>query len=101
VELTITQHRVLVVIAMRLNQDTYSPSSRDICDVLGLASTNAVAIHLKALKKKGMIAWEDRLSRTVRPTDEGWEYLLGREVANQRVDLTRSIAGRLRASTWP
>jgi hypothetical protein len=44
-----------------------SPDVRELADLCGVY-INAVAGHLKALKKYGLIAWEERRARTLRPT---------------------------------
>ncbi len=94
-ELTATQHKVLVTLAVMFTKNDYTPSSREVCSALDLASTNSLAIHLKALKKKGAVDWEENLSRTVRLTQEAWVFLLGRELASRRENMSRSIIGRL------
>ena len=47
-------------------QHGYPPSLRELCTALGILSTNGIAVHLKALKRKGIIAWDERKSRTIR-----------------------------------
>lgn len=39
------------------------PSLREICEALGMASTNAAHAHLSALKKKGLVRQRPRCAR--------------------------------------
>lgn len=68
---TLRQLQVLRLI--RTHQDTkgFPISIREIGDELGIASTNAVADHLRALLRKGLVSREKRRSRTLQLTTAG------------------------------
>ena len=53
--LTQRQGELLKFILQYTFRNMYQPSSREICDALGISSTNAVSDHLKALHRKGYI----------------------------------------------
>lgn len=53
--LTERQARVLRCIIEHLQCNQFSPSIREIGDSVGISSTNGVAFHLKALRRKGYI----------------------------------------------
>jgi repressor LexA len=55
------------------------PSLREIGEHFGIASTNAIADHLVALERRGLIVRYEGQARSVRVTAEG-ERELGREV---------------------
>lgn len=44
----------------------YAPTVREIADGLGINSTNGVADHLRALRRKGAIVWRPGCPRTIR-----------------------------------
>jgi repressor LexA len=68
--LTDRQHQVLEFIQDRIRAWGYPPTIREIGEHLGIKSTNGVADHLKALKRKGYLVQEDMKSRTLRPARE-------------------------------
>lgn len=57
-----------IVNAIRLFTLTrgYSPSFREIGEMVGLKSSNTVSYRLRALKKAGLVTYEPRQFRTVR-----------------------------------
>ncbi|AEV83046.1 LexA family transcriptional regulator [Actinoplanes sp. SE50] len=63
--LTERQRRILGVIRDSALRHGYSPSTREIADAVGLASTSAVARHLRALEDLGFL----RRGRATRPID--------------------------------
>ncbi len=66
--LTARQRQVFDFIQERIKAWGYPPTIREIGEHFGIKSTNGVADHLKALKRKGFLAQEDMKSRTLRPT---------------------------------
>jgi SOS-response transcriptional repressor LexA len=63
-ELTEAQKKVLRFIRGFIVTHNYPPTSREISDAFGWWQTGAVS-HLKALRKKGAIDWQDRKPRTL------------------------------------
>lgn len=66
-ELTDRQREVLEFIQDRIRAWGYPPTIREIGEHLGIRSTNGVADHLKALKRKGYLSHGERKSRTLAP----------------------------------
>lgn len=66
-ELTGRQRQVLEFIQDRIDEWGYPPTIREIGEHLGIKSTNGVADHLKALKRKGYLTQEGMKSRTLKP----------------------------------
>lgn len=66
--LTDRQQAVLQFIKDRIDAWGYPPTVREIGEHLGIRSTNGVADHLKALKRKGYLTHENMKSRTLQPT---------------------------------
>jgi repressor LexA len=66
-ELTERQAQVLAFIEERICEWGYPPTIREIGEHLGIRSTNGVADHLKALKRKGYLTQRDLKSRTLAP----------------------------------
>lgn len=81
--LTERQEEVLRFIAAFQREHGFSPTLREIGKALGMASTNGVFEHLQALEKKGALAREPRIARTLR--------ILG-EVPGPREEPERSSA---------
>lgn len=44
----------------------YAPAMRDIQESTGIPSTNTVQYQLKLLRRRGIVAFDDELSRSVR-----------------------------------
>jgi repressor LexA len=63
--LTERQRRILTVIRDSALRYGYSPSTREIADAVGLASTSAVTRHLRVLEDLGFL----RRGRSTRPVD--------------------------------
>jgi repressor LexA len=63
--LTERQRQILTVIQKWALRYGYSPSTREIADALGLASTSTVSRHLRALEEHGYL----RRGRATRPVD--------------------------------
>ena len=69
-ELTDRQRQVYEFIEARIAEWGYPPTIREIGEHLGIKSTNGVADHLKALKRKGYLQQRDQKSRTLAPTSQ-------------------------------
>ena len=65
--LTDRQREVYEFIQDRIQAWGYPPTIREIGEHLGIRSTNGVADHLKALKRKGYLNHDERKSRTLTP----------------------------------
>ncbi|WP_250038251.1 transcriptional repressor LexA [Paractinoplanes maris] len=63
--LTERQRQILTVIQGWAQRYGYSPSTRELADALGLASTSSVGRHLRALEEAGFL----RRGRATRPID--------------------------------
>ena len=57
-------------IATYINEHGYSPSVRDLCDILGYASTSTMHSQLKRLSESGFIIYEPSKPRTIRLTEK-------------------------------
>lgn len=64
--LTPPQERIWRHIADCILRHGMAPSLRELCDHLGVASTNGMSAHLKALARKGYIDRPELISRGVR-----------------------------------
>lgn len=64
------QRDVLHAIKRLTKQLGYPPTIRELVDDLGLASTNAVKIHLDPMRRKGWVTWVDGKFRTLRVVGE-------------------------------
>jgi len=93
--LTKTKQRVLRAAAVLTESNGYAPTSREIGDVLEMASTNAVAGHLVDLRGEGMVDWADGKSRTLHLTSKGWDEVVGKSLSKKRSNISESLLGRL------
>ena len=55
----------------------FPPSLRDLCELLGIESTNGVNDHLHALERQGLISRRERIARSLVLTDAGRELVGG------------------------
>jgi repressor LexA len=77
-EPTDRQLEILRFIARETEADGYAPTIREIMAEFELSSTNTVADHLKALRRKGFIERADRgRARTLRLTEHGRRQIEG------------------------
>ncbi len=75
-ELTPRQTKVLSVIDRYIVDNGYSPSLRDISEVMEMAGPTGVMYHLGALEGKGMITrGEHGIARAIRITNLGHQHL--------------------------
>lgn len=65
--LTDRQREVYDFIVERIVNTGMSPTIREICNHIGVSSTNAVNDHLKALERKGWLTRGDGSSRSLQP----------------------------------
>lgn len=49
----------------------YAPGIRDLCDLLGTSSTNGAADTVRALTRKGLLASDPMVARSLRVTEHG------------------------------
>ncbi len=75
--LTERQLEVLRFIAREIEERGYPPTIREIGEALGIASTNGVNDHLKALEKKGFLVRDPVKSRALTPTAHARQALGG------------------------
>lgn len=89
--LTERQQEIYDFINERIRAAGYPPTIREIGEHLGIRSTNGVADHLKALKRKGYLQQDGSKSRTWQPLKDASEVppdvvsvpLLGRVAAGE------------------
>jgi repressor LexA len=74
-QLTERQLEVLRFIATEIEDKGYPPTIREIGEALGIASTNGVNDHLKALERKGYLQRDPVKSRALIPTSAAREAL--------------------------
>ena len=71
VQVTERQKAVLEAILSFQALNRYSPTLRELCEVLGIQSTNGVSDHLRALQKMNLVSWIPNQSRTLQVTRIG------------------------------
>lgn len=69
-ELTDRQREIFDFIQKHIETSGYPPTIREIGESLGIKSTNGVADHLKALKRKGYLVQQGMKSRTLSPVPD-------------------------------
>lgn len=65
-QLTESQEKVYEVIKDFINKKGYSPTIREIGDMIGLRSPGTIYVHLERIKEKGYITYEKGKNRTIR-----------------------------------
>lgn len=65
-DLTDKQKECLIIINLFIKHKGYSPTVREIAKEMNISSPATVYHHLKLLKQKGYITWEEKQSRTIR-----------------------------------
>ena len=48
-----------------IEENGYSPSVRELCELVGLRSTATMFVHLKKMKEKGYLTYKEGQSRTI------------------------------------
>lgn len=69
-DLTDKQETVLQIIKDYIQEYGYSPSLRELCQLLGFNSPATMHYYLKLLKKKGYIDYVYNRNRTIRVLNE-------------------------------
>lgn len=64
------QRDVLKAIRRLTKRLCYPPTIRELVDELGLASPNAIKVHLDPMRRKGWVTWVDGKFRTLRVVGE-------------------------------
>lgn len=64
--LTKTQEKVYRAIYDFVNENGYSPTVRELCNLCGNSSTATMFVHLKELERKGYIKQEKGKPRTMK-----------------------------------
>ena len=64
--MTDKQNKVYEEIKKYIKENGYSPTMRELCDILNLKSTGTIQVMLKRIKKKGYIDYNEYKSRTIR-----------------------------------
>lgn len=64
------QIEVLDTICAFWTVNGYGPSMRELADALGIRSLNGVADHLALLRRRRLVTWEPRKSRTLRAINQ-------------------------------
>ena len=70
-EVTSRQRELLRFMADFAKRHGYAATIREIGAYFGLASTNGVNDHLKALERKGLLVRDAKTARSIRLTDAG------------------------------
>ena len=68
--LTDKQAEVLINIISFTNKNKFSPTVRELAELINVSSTATVHTHLKNLVKKGYITYLPKTSRTIRVIKE-------------------------------
>ena len=63
--LTKSQCQVVEEIRVFIEENGYSPTIRELCEILGYKSTSTVHAHLQHLRKAGLITYEATKPRTI------------------------------------
>ena len=63
--LTKKQEEVLTAIKKYIAQNGYSPSVREVCELMNLSSTATVFVHMRHLMNKGYLKQTDNKFRTL------------------------------------
>ena len=64
--MTKTEQLVLEKILDFINENEYPPSVRELCNMMGVSSPATIHHHLKNMKKKGIIDYKEKASRTIK-----------------------------------
>ncbi len=68
--LTDRQREIYRWIVQYIADHGFSPTIRELCLSFGFASTEGAMCHLRPLRLKGFVVWNERQSRTLRPLQE-------------------------------
>lgn len=64
--LTPKQEEIFNIIKDFINENGYSPTIREICDLSSRNSTSTISDYLMILKEKGYITYKNGKSRTIK-----------------------------------
>ncbi|HBR1245156.1 TPA: DNA-binding protein [Klebsiella pneumoniae] len=64
-KLTFRQQEVFDLLVAYINRHGYPPTLSELADMLGVSSSNAVLLHLRALERKNFIKLSRRVSRGI------------------------------------
>lgn len=62
----ITRGKILDTIINYIEENGFSPTVRELGELVGIKSTSTVHEHLKKLKEQGKIEWNPTQPRTIR-----------------------------------
>lgn len=102
--LTPRQCQVLAFVQSYTTRHGAPPTVREIASGMGMASTNAVACHLDALARAGVLSRAPRRSRGLRVHDAATPDavpILGRIAAGQPILAAENVEGVLRPDGFP
>ena len=68
--LTDRQREIYRWIVSHIATHGYSPTVRELCLAFGFASTEGAMCHLRPLRIKGYVVWNDGQARTIRTLQE-------------------------------
>lgn len=69
-ELTSRQKAILSSITEFMETKGYSPTIREIGEMVHLASSSTVMTHMEKLRKNGYLTWEPKQPRTIQILDK-------------------------------
>lgn len=69
--ITDRQRQIVAHILAFKTANGYSPSVRDLSDLMGGISTNAIHTHLEACAKKGLVTRHPKVARSLAVTQSG------------------------------
>lgn len=64
-KITNKQLKVFDAIKSYIDEHNYPPTTRELCKILGFASTSTIYSYLRRLQRHGLIDWEENQSRTI------------------------------------
>ena len=68
--LTDRQREIVAWLSNYITDRGYSPTIRELCLAFNFASTEGAMCHLRALRRKGWVTWNDGHARTIRVLEE-------------------------------
>lgn len=71
------QLEILRWVAAFIADRGFPPTRRDICTGFKFASPNAAQVYMHQLKRRGLVTYTERASRTLRLTPEGLDLIGG------------------------
>lgn len=65
----IDNDEILTAITKLTSHNGYPPTTRELCEQLGVKSTASMHFRLKDLRKLELVSWIDKCSRTLKVTE--------------------------------